>query len=194
MFIWGTMNQDFNQLTSGVLVCHAAVTIMKKHVLLTVALSALLVLAGGCQTEEQEIDFGQKALIDQVQDLHTSLDTEQVPVATGESTGQPATSSSEELVVQVEDKTVETNVNFDFYKKTCEQAKGMLITINAWKGKWEACYFDDGSLCEMGALTRDECRRGGCHEVCDKQNTELEGWYDNCSGNLIRWANCADKK
>ena len=167
---------------------------MKNPLLLSIAVSALVFFAGGCQSEVKDSNLGQKAPIDQVTDLQAPLATEPLPVVTGETTEQPSASPSEEPAIQAEDETVETNVNFDFYKKTCEQAKGMLITINAWKGKWDACYFDDGSLCEMGALTRDECRQGGCHEVCDKQNTDLEGWYDSCSGNLVRWANCADKK
>lgn len=187
------MNQDFNQLTSGVLVRHAALIIMKKHVLLTMAV-ALIFLAGGCQAQNQGANLGQKAPIDQVQDLQTPLATEQLP-AVDEAGSQPVVVPNEESAEQsAVAQKVEPDANFDFYKKTCEQARGMLITINAWKGKWDACYFDDGSLCEIGALTRDECRQGGCHEICDKQNTELEGWYDNCSGNLIRWANCADKR
>ncbi len=187
------MNQDFNQLTSGILGCYAAMIIMKKHVLLTMAVTALIFLAGGCQAQNQDANLGQKAPIDQVKDLQAPLATEPLPSA-DQPSDQPVVTSTEESVGQPVVEEVEAGVNFDFYKKTCEQAKGMLITINAWKGKWDACYFDDGSLCEMGALTRDECRQGGCREVCDKQNTELEGWYDSCSGNLVRWANCADKR
>ncbi len=167
--------------------------IMKKYLLLSMAASALIVLAAGCQAQNPDAGLGQKAPIDQVQDLQAPLATEPLPVADATS-DQPVVTSTEELVEQPAGEKVEPDVNFDFYKKTCEQARGMLITINAWKGKWDACYFDDGSLCEVGALTRDECRQGGCHEVCDKQNTELEGWYDSCSGNLVRWANCADKR
>lgn len=167
---------------------------MKNYLLLSVAVVGLMFLAGGCQPEANDSNLGQKAPIDQVADLQAPLATESMPVLADEPTDQPVVSPTEEPATQINEDVTEPNVNFDFYKKTCEQAKGMLITINAWKGKWDACYFDDGSLCEMGALTRDECRKGGCQEICDKQNTELEGWYDSCSGNLVRWANCADKR
>ncbi len=37
-----------------------------------------------------------------------------------------------------------------------------------------------------------DCGQEDCWPVCGAIGSRSEGWYDSCTGELIRWANCAD--
>ena len=111
------------------------------------------------------------------------------------STEQGANSTSTQGTITNEEPTsTASQQEQDFAQKTCDSALGSLININAPTGKWQACYFSDDSLCEIGSLERGECKAGVCKEVCLHKGTTSEGWYDYCSGLLVRSAKCVEKK
>lgn len=120
-----------------------------------------------------------------------STTTQEVVTSTLPGTDQSTTTAG---TITNEEPTSTTPQAIEFAQKTCDNALGTLITINAPTGKWQACYFQDDSLCEIGSLERSECRAGVCKEVCLHKGESSEGWYDYCSGLLIRKAQCANVK
>jgi len=54
----------------------------------------------------------------------------------------------------------------------------------------------DGFCDLAGGETPDscplDCKKEHCWPVCGAIGSRSEGWYDSCTGELIRWANCAD--
>lgn len=53
------------------------------------------------------------------------------------------------------------------------------------------CIFSDQSICEEWAYFRGECQKGQCQKVCKAINTNSEGWYNSCTGELISAEKCS---
>jgi hypothetical protein len=146
-----------------------------------IALTISLLGAGCGQPAQPGVENEQKNQATTTQQVTTStLPEVSVTSTQGTITNEDATSTVSKEAL-------------DFAEKTCDDALGSLININAPTGRWQACYFKDDSLCEIGSLERGECRAGVCKEVCLHKGTASEGWYDYCSGLLVRLAKCVAK-
>jgi len=77
-------------------------------------------------------------------------------------------------------------------ERYCKRYSGIYMDIYTPNEAWGACYFDDGSECEILSFMRGECSKGGCHEECKNIGTRSEGWYESCTNKLIRWAKCGN--
>ena len=150
------------------------------YILATIALSGAFFAAGCNQPTEQAPVTNQapQTLTTTTEVTVTATSTEPVITAT----------TSEMLPIPADQAAIAQQV--------CDQANGSLVYIpfSDKSGKWGACYFKDNSLCEIEALKQNECRAGACHEVCLHPGTYAEGWYDYCTGWLIRSAKCAGQK
>jgi putative hemolysin len=58
-------------------------------------------------------------------------------------------------------------------------------------GQKGLCIFTDKSVCEEWSYFRGECKKGDCQKVCKAINTKSEGWYNSCSGELIKAEVCS---
>lgn len=158
---------------------------MRHHVffLAPVVITASLLGAGCGQPAQPAAENTRNIQVPTTQEVVTTTE----PVVTQSTTTQ-GTITNEEAT------TTESQASADFAERTCNNALGSLININAPTGKWQACYFKDSSLCEIGSLERGECRSGVCKETCLHKGEKNEGWYDYCSGLLVRLAKCANVK
>jgi putative hemolysin len=73
----------------------------------------------------------------------------------------------------------------------CESDGGSMQVFNTPTGNRTYCVFPDESFCERELYRRGDCERGKCFKRCGAVGTRSEGWYDNCTGALIAWENCA---
>ncbi|MDD5437537.1 MAG: hypothetical protein PHC70_00095 [Patescibacteria group bacterium] len=146
-------------------------------VVLTVSL-----LGAGCGQTNQPVENNQNQQATTTQQSVTST--------------EPGTSvtSTQGTITNEEPTSTASGQDQDFAQRTCDNALGSLININAPGLKWQACYFSDDSLCEIGSLERGECKAGACKETCLHKGEASEGWYDYCSGLLIREAKCSSVK
>jgi putative hemolysin len=53
------------------------------------------------------------------------------------------------------------------------------------------CIFQNQSICDEWAYFRGECKMGDCQRVCKAINTKSEGWYNSCTGDLIKAEVCS---
>ncbi len=154
------------------------------YTLAIVILSSAFFAAGCNQPAEQASVTNQTPVVNQTAQTSTTETT-----VTATST-EPVitTTTSETLPIPADQAAIAQQV--------CDQANGSLVYIpfSDKSGKWGACYFKDNSLCEIESLKQSECRAGACHEVCLHTGTYAEGWYDYCTGWLIRSAKCAGQK
>lgn len=128
-----------------------------------------------------------------IQNIQPTTTTQETVVTSTEPGVMQATSTSG-TISNEETTSTASQKSADFAERTCNDALGSLININVPTGKWQACYFGDSSLCEIGSLERGECRSGVCKETCLHKGEKSEGWYDYCSGLLVRLAKCANVK
>jgi len=165
-----------------------------KHIIFAAALGLFVLTAAGCFSPSDRIPEN-KAQIDQTPATTTGVTVTDVKVETASATPatQPTTSAGK---VQTATGTAERPVITQEppSERVCRTSGGSLITINAPTGRWESCYFLDDSLCEIESLRMGYCQPGACRETCLHGGTKSEGWYDSCSGWLIRWAKCANRK
>jgi len=155
------------------------------YTLAIVILSGAFFAAGCNQPNEQAPAVNQAPVVDQTPQTPTTTETTVVATST-----QPVitATTSEMLPIPADQAAIAQQV--------CDQANGSLVYIPfpGETDKWGACYFKDNTLCEIESLKQNECRAGACHEVCLHTGTYAEGWYDYCTGWLIRSAKCAGQK
>ena len=165
---------------------------------------SLAFLAAGC-VEVQTLDDTQQApQIDQVSDdTYNNATNITEPQDSASSTDAMATSSemvASTSTTEVSDEGtvskknyVDPNVTPNAKRDYCKDYGGIYTEVNNLNETWGACYFKDGSVCEILSFMRGECQMGGCHEECWSIGTSDEGWYESCTKKLIRWDKCSSK-
>ncbi|MFZ6015423.1 MAG: hypothetical protein ACOYUZ_03655 [Patescibacteria group bacterium] len=171
---------------------------MNKFTLFSIFAVTLLFLANGCVQVEQlenKIDVPQ---IDQVSEedvsaLIVTTSTEEVDAATSTITTTSTKTSDDADEAESAEVMLDTDEEEgSAQERYCKRYSGIYSEIHAPDEVWGACYFQDGSMCEIMSFMRGECNMGGCKEECKNQGSRSEGWYDSCSNKLIRWADCAE--
>ncbi|MCX6744337.1 MAG: DUF333 domain-containing protein [Candidatus Parcubacteria bacterium] len=72
----------------------------------------------------------------------------------------------------------------------CKDEGGTSEAFTKDGGEAALCVFSDKSICEEWAYFRLECRKGQCHKECRKIGTANEGWYNSCTGDLLKTEKC----
>lgn len=106
----------------------------------------------------------------------------------------------EQRIEHREDTTGLANPASEF----CLKKGGKLeIRTNDSGGQFGICHLPDGTECEEWALFKGTCPsvsdeaqpapqvREDCQHVCKNHGTQSEGWYDSCTGELIKYSKCA---
>lgn len=73
----------------------------------------------------------------------------------------------------------------------CQDNGGTSEAYTTANGEAALCVFSDQSVCEEWAYFRGECKKGECQKVCKAINTQSEGWYNSCTGDLIKQEVCS---
>jgi putative hemolysin len=87
-----------------------------------------------------------------------------------------------------------TNVNVGLANPAavkCQTDGGASEAYATTGGEAALCVFFDKSICEEWAYFRGECKKGECQKVCKAINTKSEGWYNSCTGDLIKAEVCS---
>ena len=87
-----------------------------------------------------------------------------------------------------------TNVNVGLANPAavkCAEDGGTSEPYATAGGEAALCVFEDKSICEEWAYFRGECTPGNCFKECKSSGTRSEGWYNSCTGELIRYEDCA---
>jgi len=90
-------------------------------------------------------------------------------------------------------ENINTNVNSQIANPAsvkCQQDGGISEIYNTVGGQAGLCIFKDNSICEEWAYFRGECLKGKCFKECKAIGTKSEGWYNSCTGELIKWEQC----
>ncbi|MBU2566993.1 hypothetical protein KKG46_05570 [Patescibacteria group bacterium] len=175
---------------------------MNKSVITSLMLLSLVFLAAGC-VEVENLDKSQNPpQIDQVsEETYNNATNVNTPDEVASGTEMMATSTeaatTTEVVNEVAEKPsnwVDPNVTPNAKKEYCSNYGGIYTEVNNLKETWGACYFKDGTMCEILSFMRGECQMGGgCYEECWSIGTSDEGWYESCTKKLIRWDKCSSK-
>ncbi len=72
----------------------------------------------------------------------------------------------------------------------CKEDGGTSEAFTKDGGEAAICVFSDESICEEWAYFRIECRKGQCHKECRKIGTDQEGWYNSCTGDMLKIEKC----
>ena len=89
----------------------------------------------------------------------------------------------------------------------CRKKGGKIeIKTNNSGRQFAICHLSDGTKCEEWAFYRGTClsedlkkeplppqvqTTKDCQHVCKNNGTRVEGWYDSCTGELIKYSKCA---
>jgi putative hemolysin len=73
----------------------------------------------------------------------------------------------------------------------CQTDGGSFEAYQTTGGEAALCVFSDSSICEEWAYFRGECKKSACQKVCKAIGTNSEGWYNSCTGDLIKTEVCS---